>query len=143
MPANTKTNRRRRRFRMKLLPVACLPMIIGCATPAQPAFGRHGPLDQPIFAEVTNHNPQNMVIRVNRQGQRIRLGTVGTLQTRRFMLPPSLGTPSGVFLTADPIGSSDIIQSPTFSTQRGDVLLWTVGSNATVSRFQIRTGRFP
>jgi len=88
---------------------------------------------------VNNHNWSDMTVYLVRDGVRMRLGLVSSLETRMFEVPTSHLISTGeVRLVADPIGSSRVVTSPPVLIAPGQRAEWRLENSLALSSFWIR-----
>jgi hypothetical protein len=88
---------------------------------------------------VNNHNWSDMTVYLVRNGARMRLGSVSSLDTRTFEVPNSLLVSTGeVRLVADPIGSTRVFTSPPLLIAQGQGAEWRLENSLALSSFWIR-----
>jgi hypothetical protein len=89
---------------------------------------------------VNNHNWSDMTVYLVRNGARMRLGSVSSLDTRTFEIPMSLlaSTGDAVRLMADPIGSTRVFTSPPLLIAPGQRAEWRLENSLALSSFWIR-----
>ena len=89
---------------------------------------------------VNNHNWSDMTVYLVRNGARMRLGSVSSMDTRMFEVPTSLlmSTSDEVRLMADPIGSTRVFTSPPLLIAPGRRAEWRLGNSLALSSFWIR-----
>lgn len=76
---------------------------------------------------VTNHHFLDIVIYVEHDGQRSRVGTITAATTERFRLPWHLVSASRQFrLLGEVIGSSEAVRTETLTIQAGQHIEWTL-----------------
>lgn len=86
---------------------------------------------------VTNNNWQDANVYVIGAGPRVRLGTVTSMNSQRFVVPPSARRATGFRLQADLIGSSvrkttaDIIVNP------GEEVRWKLENHLALSSYSV------
>jgi hypothetical protein len=104
--------------------VAALLALAACAPSAQP----EGPSGRQVATvRVTNHNWSDMNVFVIRNGTRMRLGTVTSMNTSTFRIPGTLmRSVSSLRIVADPIGSSSAYTSPELQVAPGQQVAMTV-----------------
>jgi hypothetical protein len=85
----------------------------------------------PTYLRITNQTFLDMNVYVLRGGQRVRLGTVGAIQTARLRIPDNVvGGGSPLRFLADPIGSSRVSQSFDIVVTPGDEVVLTIPPTA-------------
>lgn len=88
--------------------------------------------------EVTNNNWSDMVVYAVRNGMRIRLGTVTSMQTQRFRLPETMsGSGTPVSLVADPIGSQDVYQTGRITFMPGQRITLQIQNHLAISSYAV------
>ncbi|NLG63935.1 MAG: hypothetical protein GX539_16975 [Candidatus Cloacimonetes bacterium] len=106
-----------------------------------------GTMDRPANAltgevgatvEVTNNNWSDMVVYAQRNGVKVRLGTVTSMTTESFRLPVPLLSGSGeLFFIADPIGSDRAYRSPVVMVGRGQRVEFMLENNLALSSLTV------
>lgn len=91
----------------------------------------------PITVAVRNDNFLDMTIHAVGSGRSERLGTVTTGQTKRFELPQTMLL-TDLYLTADPIGSSNEYRSPRIPAVPGDEIVLTVRAYLDQTYYHVR-----
>lgn len=102
---------------------------------AQPA-----PRGDDTVVEVTNHNWSDVTVYVLREGTdtRVRLGTVTSMTTSRFEVPPTVVPRGGsIRLQADPVGSSRGHTTHPIPVSPGQRVEWQVENNLNLSSVSV------
>ena len=113
-------------------------MTVGCRL----LIGRYGSSGECTTGEVgaievTNNNWSDMV-RTQRNGVKVRLGTVTSMTTESFRLPVPLLSGSGeLFFIADPIGSDRAYRSPVVMVGRGQRVEFMLENNLALSSLTV------
>jgi hypothetical protein len=118
-------------------------LLIGCAGKAEDGNREVEPSEQDagrsdaraeIALEVENHGWNDIVIYLVRGTAVERLGMVGSLNTKTFVLPyRRLGIGNDARLRADPIGADRTFTSENLLVQPGQWIKWTLESDLTRS----------
>jgi hypothetical protein len=83
-----------------------------------------------IAIRVINHNFADMVVNLEENGRRYRLGLAGGENTTLFFVPWRRVANSGTLrLLADPVGASTVIRTETLSVRSGSLVVWTIESS--------------
>jgi hypothetical protein len=93
---------------------------------------------QSIVVEVRNNNYLDVVVYVQREGRRTRLGTVTGKCDATLKIPGALAAPAGFHLEADPVGSSDTYVTEVIYADLGTVVVLDVGSVLAMSSWHLR-----
>lgn len=89
---------------------------------------------EPALIQVTNNNWLDMAVYAVRNGLRMRLGTVNSLNTETFTVPRALMTGASAFqLVADPIGSSGTFQTQSISVWPGQTVKFQIENQLGIS----------
>jgi len=116
----------------------------GCASATGATTGATQSQDVDAASErtmirVNNYNWSDMTVYVVRDGTRMRLGSVSSLETRMFEVPTSYLISAGeVRLVADPIGSTRVFTSPPLLIAQGQGAEWRLENSLALSSFWIR-----
>jgi hypothetical protein len=112
----------------------------GCASVTGPTQHRNADAaSERTTIRVNNHNWSDMTVYLVRNGTRMRLGSVSSLDTRTFEVPTSLLISAGeVRLMADPIGSTRVFTSPPVLIAQGQIAEWRLENSLALSSFWIR-----
>lgn len=95
--------------------------------------------DGRTMIRVNNHNWSDMTVYLVRNGAKLRLGSVSSLDTRTFEVPTHLLISTGaVHLIADPIGSTRLFASPPVLIAPGQRAEWRLENSLAMSSFWIR-----
>jgi len=88
---------------------------------------------------IENANWQEMTVYTQTEaGMKMRLGSVGTGETRTFNVRPGRVGSGSFRLLGDPIGSSDLMSTQWLVVGPGGTALWTIGAHASTSWALIR-----
>lgn len=103
-------------------------LVLAAATLAACASGRRaGMADPPTYVRVNNQSLQDMTIYVVRSSQRLRLGTVTSLSTARFQIPPAiLGGPTSLRFQTDALAGGRGPVSMEVQVSPGDEIGMTI-----------------
>jgi hypothetical protein len=113
-----------------------IALLLGCAGKSKNDKADVEPsrADAEVAIEVENHSWSDIVIYLVRGTAADRLGMVGSLNTKTFVLPfRRLGTGSDVRLRAYPIGGPRSFTSENLLVQPGQWVKWTLESDLTRS----------
>lgn len=92
--------------------LALAGMLAGCGGQAATAHGAPnafmGGAGGDAVIKVTNYNWSDMVVYAERYGAQIRLGTVSSMGTEQFKLPPGMVGSTDMHIIADPLGSRTV-----------------------------------
>ncbi len=105
---------------------------------SEPEPGPLPPLAADTRVDVTNNNWLDMVIYASRNGSRIRLGTVTSLETESFAMPPSLEHAGELRLIASPIGRNGSYSSDPVSVWPGQRVAFTIENQIGISTISVR-----
>lgn len=109
-----------------------------CAPTNGPARAAAVQPDRQTTVEVNNRNWQQVVVYLEVDGMRHRLGTVSTGHTQRFAMPRSAVLASGsVRLLADPIGSDEVFTTERIPIRRGQAIELTVQNHLRISSYAV------
>ena len=111
-------------------------LLLGCAGKSEGEDQEVEPSrdDAEVALEVENHGWSDVVIYLVRSTAVDRLGMVGSLNTKSFVIPyRKLGIGSDVRLRADPIGGPRAFTSENLLVQPGQWIKWTLESDLTRS----------
>lgn len=90
------------------------------------------------LVQVENNNWSDMTIYVVRSGTRMRLGTVVSMNSTIFVVPPSMVNASGeVQLIADPIGGSATFTTHPVLVNPGQQIEFTLENNINLSSLSV------
>jgi hypothetical protein len=86
---------------------------------------------------IVNHSRLDVRVYITGDGTRDLLGfvTVGSIQ--RFTIEPDIARAAWIALTADPVGSTEVIETDLFQLRPGDVVEWTIRPRSENSSFII------
>jgi hypothetical protein len=117
----------------RLLAPAGITAALACGSPSPelepgPDTGYSAELDG-VQLIVNNHHWLDMVVRIQRDGQLVRIGQVPGSGRAVIPLPPRLlGSEGYVRILGHPIGSNETAVSDWISVRRGQTIEWTVES---------------
>ncbi len=120
------------------LQVLMLAWLGGCA-PA--SSGQHAPAPQPqnVLVQVNNQNWEDVAIYLVRGSTPVRLGTVGSMESRTFAPPPALVVPGAELrLLAETTISRRAHTSQAFSVSAGQRIHWRVETHLPLSSVRVR-----
>ena len=103
-----------------------LVLLLGMSTVACYHRGANAEDAEPVYVDVTNHNPSDMNIYLVHAGMRIRLGTVTTEMTGHFKLKAHEFGDGSFQLLASPLGGSRGFLSEMVYPQSGQTVTWTL-----------------
>jgi hypothetical protein len=110
-------------------------VLLACATTEQPSAQQ---TSQPGSAAViVNHGRLDVRVYVTGDGTRDLLGFVTSGSIQRFPIDPDVVRAAWLTLTADPIGSTEVIETEAFTLRPGDVVEWTIRQRPENSSFVI------
>lgn len=123
-----------------LLPALFLAVsATACAAHSAPQSGPLPPMQETADVRVTNNNWADMNVYVDRGGMRVRLGTVTTMATRLFHIPPALMNGNGdVRLIADPIGSRETHVTSPVQVWPGQTVAFRIENHMAISSISVR-----
>lgn len=108
---------------------------LACATTEQPSAQQ---ITQPVSAAVIiNHGRLDVRVYVTGDGSRDLLGFVTAGSIERFTIDRDIVRAAWLTLTADPVGSTEIIETDAFVLRPGDVVEWTIRPRTENSSFVI------
>jgi hypothetical protein len=116
--------------------VGLVALLLGCAGKSEDKGQEVEPsrANTEVALEVENHGWSDIVIYLVRATAADRIGTVGSLSTKSFVIPyRKLGIGSDVRLRADPIGGPRAFTSENLLVQPGQWIKWTLESDLTRS----------
>lgn len=88
--------------------------------------------------QVSNHNWADMTVYVIRNGMRQRLGTVTSMASRVFRIPPTLVNASGdLRLLADPVGSTHTYTSSSVHVWPGQTVDFKIENHLAISSVSV------
>lgn len=82
-----------------------------------------------VVVVVENRNWQDVTVYALRGGARVRLGTVTSMQTARFVLSTEMTRSTQFRLMADPVGSSQTFTSDPVRVEPGDQVQWRLAND--------------
>ncbi len=110
-------------------------LVFACATTDGPPAGE---TDQPVStAVIVNHGRLDVRVYVTGDGTRDLLGFVTSGSIQRFTIDPDIVRAAWLRLSADPIGSTEVIETDSFVLRPGDVVEWTIRTRTENSSFVI------
>ncbi len=110
-------------------------VVSACATTDGPPAGE---TDQPVSAAViVNHGRLDVRVYVTGDGTRDLLGFVTAGSIQRFTIEPDIVRAAWLTLSADPVGSTGVIETDSFVLRPGDVVEWTIRTRTENSSFVI------
>lgn len=87
-----------------------------------------------VAVRVINHNFSDMVVNLEENGRRYRLGLANGENTTLFSVPWRRVANNGtVRLLADPVGASTVIRTELLSVWPGALVVWTIESSLSQS----------
>lgn len=118
--------------------LSLLALLSGCASKSEAPERHHGieasQANAEVALEVENHGWTDVVIYLVRGTATDRIGTVGSLRTKTFVLAyRKLGIGSDVRLRADPIGNLTTFTSENLQVHPGQWIKWTLEDDLTRS----------
>ncbi len=81
-----------------------------------------------VVVVVENRNWQDVTVYALRGGARVRLGTVTSMQTARFVLSTEMTGSTQLRLMADPVGSLETFTSEPVRVEPGDQVQWRLAN---------------
>jgi hypothetical protein len=120
--------------------VAMVGLLAGaCASGTGGAVETNGVGGDGTVVEVSNHNWADVNVYAVQLGTRTRLGTVVSMTTRRFTLPPQARRPDGgLRLMASPIGSTRSHLTDLILVGHGDRIEWNLENSLALSSYMVR-----
>ena len=116
-----------------LAPLLLMLIVTACARQrASQAAAPRPPVPEAVevILTVTNHHWLDIVVYIEHDGQRTRIGTVTAVSSQQFVLPARLLGVSHQFrLLGTAIGSSEYVRTETLSIQPGQFIEWTLESS--------------
>ena len=107
------------------VPVVCF--FTGCATGGLTNDPFSGSGRQDVTALITNYNWSDVKIYLLVDGTRLRLGTVGGMQSRTVKIPPVFVVPGAdLRLQAQPLASRETVTTYGIVAVPGDEIVWTL-----------------
>lgn len=91
-----------------------------------------------VSVVVTNDNWQDATIYAVGVGPSVRLGTVTSMKTERFRVPPGAMGPGTVQLRAELLGSSAARTTDPIMIQPGEAVYWTIQNYLPLSSYAVR-----
>jgi type IV pilus biogenesis protein CpaD/CtpE len=116
---------------IRLIPVV-LALAAGCARATPAVTGALDPDAAPthVVLSVDNHNWSDIVVSVEHDSKRDRLGTVKAASKQQLRIPVMwIGASRAIRLVAHRIGSMGEFRSEGFSVQLDQVISWTLESD--------------
>src|SRR2546427_683938 len=129
-----------------LAPLLLMLIVPACARhrafppPPPPGTPQRAPVPEAIevVLTVTNHHWLDVVVYIEHDGQRTRVGTVTAVSTQQFLLPMrQLGASHQFRLYGAAIGSPEAVRTETLSIQPGQGIEWTLEGNLRRSRVAV------
>lgn len=109
--------------------------LLACATTEQASTQQAG---QPVSsAVIVNHGRLDVRVYATGDGNRDLLGFVTAGSIQRFTIEPDIARAAWITLTADPVGSTEVIETDSFQLRPGDVVEWTIRPRSENSSFII------
>lgn len=116
-----------------LAPLLLMLIVTACARHrASQAAAPRPPIPEAVevVLRVTNHHWLDVVVYIEHDGQRTRVGTVTAVSSQQFILPARLLGVSHQFrLVGAAIGSSEYVRTETLSILPGQFIEWTLESS--------------
>jgi hypothetical protein len=107
------------------------------AAGSAPASGPLPP-EEATTVEVANHNWSDMNVYAVRSGMRYRLGTVISMTTERFRLPPGAVSPGAELrLLVDPIGGTRTFNTAPIQVSPGQRIEFTIQNHLAISSYSV------
>ncbi len=127
------------RFRSEVKPPTWAALawlvLLACATTEQASTQE---ASQPLSsAVIVNHSRLDVRVYVTGDGTRDLLGFVTAGSIQRFTIEPDIVRAVWLTLTADPVGSTEVIETDSFQLRPGDVVEWTIRTRTENSSFVI------
>ena len=123
-------------FGVWLAPLLLMLILPACArhraSPPPPPPQQRAPVPEAIEVVLTvpNHHWLDVVVYIEHDGQRTRVGTVTAVSTQQFLLPMrQLGASHQFRLYGAAIGSPEAVRTETLSIQPGQGIEWTLESS--------------
>jgi hypothetical protein len=114
-------------------------ILAACGASANHQDGLAQATDGDARVQVTNDNWSDVRIYAERDGVRVRLGSVTTNATEIFRIPASLLSASGTLrLVADPIGSSERHVTHSLMVWPGQTVAYNIANHLAVSWASVR-----
>jgi hypothetical protein len=112
----------------------------GCASITGPTQRQNADVtSQRTMIRVNNYNWSNMTVSVLRDGAKIRLGLVSSMETRMFEVPTSYLISTGeVLMVADPISSTRVVTSRPVLIGPGQGVEWRIENSIALSSLWVR-----
>jgi hypothetical protein len=122
------------------LAAAVVVVLAGACAPATgegvSAFAARHVVANEGFVEIRNDGRQDVVLYLDRDGMRHRLGRVSRMETARFAIPNGDGRPSArLSLIARPVGSGRPFATPVLIWRPGQDVTARLGDNASYRFF--------
>lgn len=123
----------------RLLPAAMIAAALGACAPTSGLQSGPAPSEgRSASVRVTNNNWADMTVYMLRAGMRVRLGTVTSMATQSFRIPPSvLGGEGDVRLVADPIGSRETHLTLPVQVWPGQTVAFKIENHIAVSSVSV------
>ncbi|PYP73658.1 MAG: hypothetical protein DMD41_04945 [Gemmatimonadetes bacterium] len=119
-------------FGVWLAPLLLMLILPACARQraSPPPQRAPGPEPVEVVLTVTNHYWLDVVVYIEHDGQRTRVGTVTAVSTQQFLLPLRvLGVSHQFRLYGAAIGSPEAVRTETLNIQPGQAIEWTLESS--------------
>jgi hypothetical protein len=83
-----------------------------------------------VAIRVINHNFADMVVNLEENGRRYRLGLAGGENTTLFFVPwRRIANHGTIQLIADPVGAATLVRTEVLSVRSGSLVVWTIESS--------------
>lgn len=112
-------------------------LMTGCASSGQDQGSENQGPDR-VTLTVDNQNWQDATVYLVGNGPRVRLGTVSTNGSDRFILPRNLSAHGTIRLAVDLIGSSSSTITDPIMVDSGSDVRWTIQNHLALSSYQVR-----
>lgn len=110
-------------------------VLLACATTEQASTQE---ASQPVSsAVIVNHGHLDVRVYVTGDGSRDLLGFVTAGSIQRFTIEADIARAAWITLIADPVGSTEVIETDSFQLRSGDVVEWTIRPRSENSSFTI------
>lgn len=108
----------------------------GCASSGASAEGEAS--ERNVMVLVENNHWQDATVYVMGAGPRARLGTVTSMTSKWFRVPPTLQDPAGLRLRAELIGSTGGQGTGRILVKAGEEVRWTLENQLGLSSYAVR-----